>query len=207
MSESSINVTEGSGKRLHAWDRTIGATLVQDQFMLPGEYPLASYETHAIGASTAVANDHSLQVMAGASNYVRIRRIRVEQLASATTAAICNFQILRLTTAGTGGSVMTPRPWDSGDTAATATSMQVPTAKGTEGVELLRFAIAMRQAVSGTASPADDPVWEWAQLPGQKPLIIPAGTANGICVKNTTAVAAATVMVSVEFVETAWLGA
>ena len=74
MAESFINQTEGSGKKSHTWDRTIGANTIQDEFVLPGEFPYTSYTIFANGVSIATANDHCLQIMAGASLPVRVRR-------------------------------------------------------------------------------------------------------------------------------------
>jgi hypothetical protein len=201
MAEAIVQVTEGVGKKLHTWDRTIGANLIQDEFVLPGEFPYATYSVVAVNISAATINDHTLQIMAGASLPVRIRRITIEQSANATTAALQVYAVLRLTTAGTGGTAVTPRPFDTADAASGATAMTLPTAKGTEGVELMRNAIILRQAISATATQLDDMV-EWTQKPGQKPIIIPAGTTNGIAIKNLVATAAATMIVNVEFVET-----
>ena len=205
MAQSSVNVTEGSGKRLNTWDRTISATLVQDQFMLPGEYPLATYCVSASAISTATTDAHLMQIMAGSSLYVRIRRIRVEQLANAGAANVAAIEVRRVTTAGSGGTSVTPAPYDSGDSAASATAQTLPSSKGTEGVVLHRTALAMRAGLGSTS--IFDETWEWVQHPGMKPIIIPAGTANGIVIKNTTGIATSTVVINVEFVETAWLGA
>jgi hypothetical protein len=204
MAESLVQVTEGVGKKLRTWNRTIGANSVEEEFTLPGEYPLASYSVIAVNISAATINDHTLQIMAGGSLNVRIRRITIEQSANATTAALQVYAVLRLTTAGTGGTAVTPRPFDTADAASGATAMTLPTAKGTEGVELMRNAIILRQAISATATQLDDAVI-WEQKPGMKPIIIPAGTANGIAIKNLVATAAATMIVNVEFVETAFL--
>jgi hypothetical protein len=207
VAQSSINITEGAGKRINTWDRTISATLVQDQFTLPGEYPLASYVAPFTSVSTATANSHILQLMAGSANYVRIRRIHVEQAANATAASNLSLQIFRLTTAGTGGTAVTPEKMDSGDAAAGATAQTLPTVKGTEAANAtFTSVILMRQVVAATGAQIDD-LWEWQQLPNGKPLIIPAGTANGIALKNVAAIAGGTLTGWIEFVETAWLGA
>ncbi len=199
--ESLIQVTEGVGKKAHTWQRTISGNTVEDEFTIPGEYPYATYVALGASVSIATANDHIIQVMAGTTLPVRIRRIRVEQRAAATAAAASVLEIWRLTTAGTGGAAVTPRPLDTADTAG-ATAMTLPTAKGTESVQLYAMAHSWRQVVSATGSPADDSMEEWIQMPNGKPLIIPAGTTNGIAVKSTTAIAGATVIVTVEFVET-----
>ena len=204
MAESSVNVTEGSGKRLHTWDRTISSVLVQDQFTVPGEYPLPGYIVNPTASiSVATANDHVLQLMAGSSLRVRIRRIRFEQSGNATTAAALPVSIYRLTTAGTGGTSVTPRPLDPADAAAGATAMTLPTAKGTEGVMLLRTIVLMRQGLATAGSTADD-VWIWEQHPGEPPIIIAAGTSNGIAIKSEGAVAGATCIPAIEFVETSF---
>jgi hypothetical protein len=205
MAETFINLTEGSGKKAHAWDRTIGANTVLDEFTVPGEYPLASYAAIAAGVSAAVAADHVLQLMAGSSLNVRIRRIHFEQRANATTATVSAIQIWRLTTAGTGGTVITPTKHDNADAASGATAMTLPTAKGTEATLLYEFTTAWRQAVSATGSAADDAAIDWSQHPGQKPIIIPAGTANGIVIKTVSAIAAATVDAYIDFVETSFV--
>lgn len=206
MAEAVIAVTSGSGKNTHTWDRTISAVLVQDQFVLPGEYPYASYTVVFEGVSSATAADHIVQIMAGTTNYVRIRRIRFWQEGSAAAAAQRRFQILRLTTAGTGGSAITPAKHDNGDSAAGATAMTLPTVKGTESTLTLTSGLVLHQAVLTTATQPEN-VQEWVQSPNSKPLIIPAGTSNGICLKTVTGNTSATLAGIIEFVETAWLGA
>jgi hypothetical protein len=145
-----------------------------------------------------------MQLMAGSSLNVRIRSIRIEQVANATSVTILGFDIYRLTPAGTGGTAITARPYDTADAAAGATGMTLPTVKGTEGVLLFGTAIVMRQAAAATGTQPEE-TYEWRQSPNVKPLIIPAGTANGIAVKIASAVAAGTVLVTIEFVETAFV--
>ena len=60
-------------------------------------------------------------------------------------------------------------------------------------------------AISTTAAGQTQDTWEWYQKPGMKPLIIPAGAANGLAFKNVTATAAGTVIIYVEFTETSFL--
>jgi hypothetical protein len=45
--------------------------------------------------------------------------------------------------------------------------------------------------------------WDWTR-PGIKPLLIAAGTSNGIAVKNISTQAAGSVFINVEFVETSF---
>lgn len=199
MAESYLNLTEGSGKKAHTFERTIGANSVHDSVVIPGEHYLASYVAYSGNVSNATASAHVLQLMAGSSLQVRVRRIRVEQNTNATTGSVCTFEVYRLSTAGTGGTSVTPAKFDTGDAASGATAMTLPSAKGTEGVVVFGTAIVLRQAVAASGAVVDD-VWEWEQHPGTKPLIIPAGTSNGIAIK-TSGVAGSTVLAMIEFTE------
>lgn len=203
MAETFVNVTEGAGKKLHAFDKTIGANVVLDEVNVLGEPYLASYTvTRTVAASAATANDHWLQVMAGASLNLYIRRILLYQAALATTAAFGQVAIFRLTTAGTGGTALTPAGLDPGDAAAGATAMMTPTAKGTEGGLIWVGAVGWTQTV---ATQTRDPLLLDLRfgLPGghEKSLKIGSGTTNGIAIKGISAIAAASVYVNVWFQE------
>jgi hypothetical protein len=195
MAESIVQVTEGSGKKLHTNSYTVGANTVEDEYVVPGEVPLATYTVYATAISGATAAAHVMQLMAGASLKVRIRRITVQQLA--VVAAGNRIEIVRLTTAGTGGGAVTARPYDTTDAAAGAAGMTLPTVKGTEGVFLGSIMPNMMTAVGTTNR------WEWTQRPNAKPIIIPTGTTNGIALK-VSGLAASTYDVEIEFVETAY---
>lgn len=204
MSTSSVRVTEGSGPYLWTDQRSVASVNREAQYVLLAEPALPTFTALAASISIATANDHVIELMAGSSNYVRIHRIKIEQGGSTSgTAEALTISILRLTTAGTGGTSVTPRPFDTADT-ATATAMTLPSSKGTEGVELLRNVTLVRKAVLATSAQSDD-FYEWTAHPRAKPIIIPAGTSNGICVKNTAAYASASLVVEIEFTETAWL--
>lgn len=204
MAESVVNVTEGSGKKLHTWARTVGANTVEDEFVIPGEYPLASYLVLISNASMAVANDHLIQVMAGASLNVRIRLIHLDQGTNTGAAAIGSLELWRLTTAGTGGTAVTPQKFDTADAAAGATAMTLPTAKGTESAQLLRQIFNAQQTTVATPGQNGKQIFHWEQKRGTKPIILPAGTANGIAVKTASAVGG-TVSGWVELVETTFV--
>ncbi len=205
MAEAFVNMTEGAGKKAHAWDRVIGANTVLDEFVLPGEFPYPSYIAAPLSStSVATANDHLLQLMAGSSLNVRIRRIHIEQANNATAAGSSVLEIWRLSSAGSGGTAITPAKLNLADSAAGATAMTQPSAKGTESVMLMRPNLTYRQALPASGTVPDD-IFEWVALPNQEPLIIPAGAANGIALKNLTATAGATVAIWIEFVETAFV--
>lgn len=202
MAEAFINVTEGSGKKLHHNSRTIGADLQHDEYTLQGEPFLAAYTILADAVSIATAASHTITINAGASLPVRIRRIRFRQVASATAAAVGLMDLFRTTTAApTGGTAITPRPVDSADAAAGCTAMTLPTVKATEGVLIYSWRVMFRQAFLTTASQADEIV-EWVPAPNSKSIIIPAGTTNGIALKSTGGIAAATISIAIDVVET-----
>lgn len=205
MAESIVQVTEGSGKKLHTFNRTIGANSVEDEVIVLGEQYLASYGAGTQAqVSVATANSHLFQLMAGASLNVYVREIRVYQAAVATAAAINFLAIFRLTTAGTGGTAITPQPHDTTDAASGAAAMSLPTAKGTEAAAWIDGAEVYWLQTMPTAVEFQPLRAKWTfGEPGSKlkALRIPAGTANGICVKNLTANAAATCIVVCEFSE------
>jgi len=207
MTVSAIAVTEGSGKNIWTDQRTVSAVARQAQYVLLAEPAGATYSVIAEDVSIANAGDHVLQIMAGASLYVRIYRIVVKQAANATAASGRTLEIRRIhAVAGTGGTVITPRPFDGGDAAAGATAMQgiLNATHGTEGDKLLRTYLVFRKALSDTSAQADD-IWSWEAHPRGKPIIIAPGVTNGIGIVNITATAGATVNVTVEFTETSYL--
>ena len=201
MPASLVALTEGAGKNLETWQWVIGANTVERQVIAQGEQHLASYivghGTTGGAVSTATANSHLMQISAGASLKVRIRRLQVIQSALATTAVLGQILIVRLSTAGTGGTAQTPAALDPADAASGATAMHLPTAKGTEGGILYESQPYFIQTL--TASLPNWPILldvDFDRL-RPKPLIIAAGAANGIAIKQITAVAAATVWMNV----------
>lgn len=200
MAESYIQLpADSTGKKSHTFQKTIGANVVEDAIVAQGEPYLATYSVQSASISIATLDAHVFQIMAGSTLKVRIRRILVEQAALATTAGTVRFSILRLTTAGTGGTVIGVRPYDTADAAAGASCMTLPTVKGTEGNGMMVFNRSFAQA-----HPWSTPSILWEARPNAKPLIIPAGTGNGIALKNIIATAAATVSFFVEFDESSF---
>lgn len=198
MAEGYVNVTEGSGKKLHSYQRVIGTNTVEDEVTLFGEPYVPSYVcSQAGGISTATLDSHIFQLMAGSTLHVYVRRIEIYQASLVTTAALIPFGLYRLTTAGTGGTSVTPRPLDTDDSAAGATGQTLPSSKGTEGVRLLRQHAYLAQ--TAPVSPAGEAskvlVLDFPRLIG-KALRIPAGTTNGIAVKIETAAAGGAVHVA-----------
>jgi len=197
MAEGFIQVPpDSTGKKAHTWSRVIGANTVEDEVIVQGEQYLPSYSvvTAAIIANTG--NDHLLQIMAGAALKVRMRRILVELLGVPAAAATMSIHLFRLTTAGTGGTVITPLPLDTPDGPSGFTAMSQPTVKGAEA------AAAMRKWSLG--APAAQPAtslhrFEWHQLPMQKPIVIQAGVTSGLALKLiVVGGAAASVVITID---------
>ena len=198
MADQTIKINEGTGKGLHTWERVIGGVTLQDEIILQGEHNLPTYVI-PFGASVATGNDHLLQIMAGSSLNVRIREIYLSQDTLATTANRDSIQVIRLTTAGTGGSAITPQKHDPADAASGATAQTLPSTKGTEGTTLIQFLLPMAQT-----APFPGLVYQWQHTAFQKPLMIAAGTANGLAIKSLAAIAAATVRGYVIFDESSF---
>lgn len=178
---------------------TENAQVVQDQKIILGEPYVATYSI-PFTVSTSLGTDHLLQIMAGASLNVRIRAIYMAQGSAASAAGTQQIQVLRLTTAGTGGSAITPTAYDTSDAASGATAMSVPTSKGTEGAVLLRLIYPIVTTLPVQYAPQP----QWFQEENHKPIIIPAGTANGIALKPVVAISGMNLTGYVEFSETSY---
>ena len=195
MAESIIQITAGSGTKLHSFQRTIGANIVEDEVQIPGEPYLAGYTGSYSGQGIGTSAAHLFQLMAGSSLKVKVHRIEISQNALAGSASTLGFEILRLSTAGTGGTSATPSPHDPSDSASGATMMALPSSKGTEGVRLWAGTMPIAAAQPGGNR------WVWDAQGWVKPFYIAAGTSNGICFKITTGIASATCAVDVTFTE------
>lgn len=200
MTRSYVGQVAGSDYNLHVVSRTESATTVLQPLYVEGEPELAAYTiSTATAIALSTANEHLLQVMAGASLRVGIRAIRVFQVDAAASTGLDAFALYRLTTAGTGGTSITPVALDPADSAAGAAAMTRPTSKGTEG-SLVRYRNGLVHATA--TSIGLNPIIEWDfTMLRTKCLWIAAGTSNGVAVKNLASDASATVRVEVDLVE------
>jgi|SRR4051812_32911289 hypothetical protein len=198
MAESLIQVTEGTGKKAHTFQRTVGANAVEDEVILHGEPYEASYVIRGSGVSTATLDSHLLQIMAGGTLNVYVDRIIVYQQAAATTAAIVPCDLVRLSTAGTGGTAVTPAPLDTVDAASGATAMTLPGVKGTETTTVDIAAGYFAQTIAASLGvPQSSAVFTWDYDRRRvKAIRIPAGASNGLAVKIRAATAGATIHVA-----------
>ena len=137
--------------------------------------------------------------MGDGSNYSRIKRISVYTY-SATSASMGVFEIIRLSTVGTGGSSVTPSPHDTSDTYGGG-AMTLPSSKGTEGASLARFALFLN---AGTPT-GHGGFYVWEPSPSAKPIIFGTSTASGIALKNIAAVTGGVVEINIEFSTTSYL--
>lgn len=197
MAESFIEVTEGSGKKLRANSRTVGANTVHEEVMSLGPQYEASY-TALLGASVATAGHHLFEIINGASTVIRIRRIELFQTADAT-AARSAMDLVRLSTTGTGGSAVTINRHDLADGASAATVNQGVTTGGTVSATIRRFELSFSAAAPYGAR--SHSITEWNDVSGLKPIVVPASGRVGLRV-----VAGATghsVVANVEWTEAA----
>lgn len=202
MAESTLGYTDGAGKNIHTFARSIGGTTKEDQVWLPGEHYLPTYSFTATGVATTTSASHLFFVQGDGTNYLRIHSIVVGQMALAGAAATALLSVIRTTTAGSGGSAVSGRAYDEGDTNPYAgTAQTLPSSKGTEGVTLLVGHLALAAAQPMTTAN----IWEWHHDVNGKPIIIAPAVTNGICIKITTGVATSTVYVQVEATNSTYL--
>jgi len=198
MSDTSFQITQGSGTRVHTYDRSIGGQTVNDQVVLLGIPQLAGYIAAANTISIATANDHVIALMAGTTLNLYVYRIEVSQRNTCTSQGQAVYEITRLTTNGSGGTTVTPRPYDTTSAAAGASARTLDSSKGTEGVALFRMQHGMYNAMPIPTFDTTD-MWEAHFL--SQCLRIPAGTSNGLALKSLVANAAGTVNATIEFFE------
>lgn len=201
MTRTYVGQVAGSDYKLWAVQRTDGADTVIAPHYVEAEPEIASYRVNTTAAvALSTANSHLLQVMAGASLRVGIRRITVYQAVNATATATNQWGIYRLTTAGTGGTSITPAALDPADSASGATAMTLPSSKGTEST-LVEYRHALLHATVATVGIGVAAVFDFTNM-RTKALWIAAGTSNGIALKNISSDAAGTVRIVAELVET-----
>jgi len=199
MPDSTVAISEGAGTLLDHYQRTITSNTVHQARVAIALPYLATYTVSVTTAvSTGTANSHLLQIFAGALNRVILRKLQVSQIVNAGAETRCVFQLLRTTTAGTGGTAYTPAALDPVDTATAATAMTLPSSKGTESSILWTQARTIPDtALTNTTEPLLIDL-NWTD-PTSKGPVIAAGA--GIALKNITAVATATVHIYAEFAE------
>lgn len=204
MATSYVSFNEGSARKVRTFQRTDGSDTVEEWMYAESEPVLDAYTVSAVGVAGVTADSHLLQIMAGASNRVGIRRITMYQYAVASTSRQARFEIHRLTSAGTGGSSVTPLPLDPSSAAVGATAMTLPSSKGTEAsgsVGGVHVGIVQSTITDQGVNPLLDIDFGYGR---ERALWIAAGTSNGVCIKNTVADATVSYSIFVRLVEADW---
>jgi len=188
-------------KRIHTNQRTISGNALEDQYVQEGESAYPTYTVIASGISVATSASHVLQIMADGTNYTRLKALRISLTDDVpASASALLIELYRLSTAGTGGSAVTPAPSDTADTYAGG-AMTLPSSKGTEGAKLDQWRLWLPSAVAG--GQRDKATWVYR--PGMKPRIFGVATTAGIAFKVNTGVASATIDIVAEFITTSYL--
>jgi hypothetical protein len=196
MAQATLAVNAGAGTLLDYFSRSKNGNTVLVPSVWMDEHPGAMYFVPTgSGVSLATAASHPIEVMAGASLPLYVRRIVLYQVGLATTASTTDMIVGRLSSAGTGGTVLGVSAIDSTDAAAGMTGMSLPTGKGTEAASSFwRGQVYLNQTLptfaAGEAMKILD--LDFDKLRTKVPRIA-AGTSNGIYVKNISAIAAATI--------------
>ncbi len=205
MAGSHVQITNGTGPYLATGPNyTEASTSVQDQKVNIGLPYLAAYNVNnnATTVNAAAGGAHLIQLMAGASLNVYVKRLRVFQLGTTVSAAaILQMAIVRLVSAGSGSLAVTPSPLDPADPAAGATSILLPSTHGTEAA-FVSFRVAPVWLTIPTAANSSLMVeWYWGD-DWFKCLKIAAGTANGIALKTLNSLGGNTALaIEAEFFE------
>jgi hypothetical protein len=203
MAVSIVGVDEPAGspdKNLHTNQRTISSVAREDQYVQLGQPAYTTFIAYAHTISIATANAHVLQVMADGTNYTRLHRYKITLTDDRPAAdSIALMILLRLTTAGTGGSAVTPASHDTDSYSGGV--MTLPSSKGTESTHLRYDYLQIP-----TAFPSHNGVLaEWEQHPHEKPIIFGTGTGAGLAWKISSGIASCTVEIHAEFSVTTYL--
>src|SRR3990167_5407115 len=153
MAESSIGIDEPGApdKFLHSNSRTISAVVREDQYILWGQNAYPTYTAIGSAVATTTSLSHLLFIQAGGTLYTRMLRAWVGGAGDYPTAATdAQVQILRTSTAGSGGGAVTVGAMDSADTYA-GTVQTLPSSKGTEGALLWQGRVPLPAAAPAVA--------------------------------------------------------
>lgn len=207
MSESTLGWDDPASpdRYLHSDTRTYSGTAKEDQYVLQAEPTAITYTALATGIATTTSASHLIFIQGDGTLYTRVHSIWVGQRALAGAAATAQLQVLRTTTAGSGGSAISAYPLDGGDTSPYGGTIQtLPSSKGTEGVAMLygNLGLVAAQPVNALNE------WYWPKVSRPqriKPIIIAPATTNGIVLKIVTGIATSTVDIMVEFSTSTYL--
>ena len=203
MSDSTIGISTGTDAYLAAQDRTVGGTAVEEQIIRVGYSLDPTYAVIADDVSVATVNDHVLQVMADGTNYCRLLGMNIQPTDNGPASdALLKLQLVRLTTAGSGGGALNDSPYDDADSFG-GDMRSLPTSKGTEGDILRKIYMPLDSVPQGIQQPHEfDALVPEVQ---GKPIIWGPATSDGLAVKVENAVASAAICVTFVFAVTTYL--
>lgn len=160
--------------------------------VVAGNSAEATYVVNAVGLAST-ADVAIIAIEAPAAGVIRLARLVLWQPGIIGTAAVRNFRLRRTTAAGTGGTTVTPTPYDTGSAAYGGVARTGSTI--TAGVDLDNIAV-----FTPTALAAFVPlVIDWADAGVDQQPTIPAGTANGLALWVAGAAGAASLSATVVF--------
>lgn len=207
-----VNITPGSGKtiatdtvggsdyqQIKLYDGTIGssnAAIVDANGNLrvaAGQATLATYVVGS-GALTPTAAMDLLVLEAPVSGVVRLQRIIIWNPGIQTAAAFVTLQLIRKTTAGTGGAV-TPVQVDAADGAYAGLTRTGVTTRGSDGTVIDQFTIWVPAAGAAFTPVAID----FSLNDAIKAPVVPIGITNGIALKHPGVAGAASFSCSLVF--------
>lgn len=183
----------GTARKNGTVQQTVGGVAQEvPRYVADGAFQACYTIPISAAISTGTANSHLLEIMAGATYDVLVIEIMLRQFVAAGSATVGQVGWYRLSSAGTGGTAITPAKLDNGDASAGATAMTLASAKGTETTLLYSDAgVMLSTAPTSGARPFIDWKWDWTR---EKALRIPAGTSNGGALKLITPIASGTVL-------------
>lgn len=197
-SDSVIQITDAASatKYLHTSSRSYGGTTKEDQLYLKAQPVRATYRAYCSAVITTTSASHLAFIQADGTNYSFITGFWIAQTTLAGAVATANVQVIRTSTAGTGGTTISAYPLDAADTSPYAgTVMTLPTAKGTEGVTLMGGPVG----ITATNPMTTVNQWFWRADDDEKPITIGTATTDGICFKLITGIATSKVDITLEF--------
>jgi len=198
-----VSIDEGSDRKMATVQRTIDSeTVEQSEVAVTLPYIATYVVTTQTAVALSAANSHVFQLLGSESHRVLLRRLEVFQKADAAADTRIEFELVRVDTAGTSGTALTPVPTDEVDDATTAEGMTLPSSKGDEG-DSLGFRTGTVLAEPATAGHDHVLLLDYYSI-SSKPPTIAAGGTTGIVLKSITTDADATVHVVATFEEVDW---
>lgn len=197
-SESTIQITDAASatKQLHTQSRSYGGTTKEDQLFLKAQSTRVTYRAYCSAIITTTSASHLAFIQADGTNYTFITGFWIAQTTLAGSVATANIQLIRTSTAGTGGGAISAYPLDAADTSPYAGTIQtLPTGKGTEGVTLMGGPVGL----TATNPMTTVNQWFWRADDDEKPITIGTATTDGICIKIITGIATSKVDITLEF--------